>query len=282
MTSWREQARHVDGVEIHWREAGPRSGPAAGAGPVSSNLPTIVYVHGNTGCNLWFEPVMSVPGYTVLAPDLPNFGLSGHLDQADIGVYADYLQQFLRDMHVERCVLVGHSLGGAVAMRVAVDDPGLVAALVLIDSCPPGGLVTPEEHYPLIEQFRSDPALMQRALSGVCPALDDTSMLQRLTQRALRMNPIAFAGNARALARFSVEGQTGRFPGPVLVIHGSRDTIVTREMARETADAFPRGRLVPVEHVGHSITLEDPAEFLKILDRFLTSLNPGTADQENR
>jgi pimeloyl-ACP methyl ester carboxylesterase len=83
------------------------------------------------------------------------------------------------------------------------------------------------------------------------------------------MNPIAFVGNARALARFSLAGQTEGFPGPVLVIHGSLDTIITPEMARATADAFPRGRLVTVEHVGHSITLEDPALFLKILSDFL-------------
>lgn len=242
---------------------------------------SLLLVHGNTGSSLWWTRLGDVPGARLVAPDLPNFGGSDRLDPAeapgssDIDLYADYLIAFAEALKLDRPVLVGHSLGGAVAISALCRRPVLWASAVLVDSAPPSGLVTPEAHYAAIERFKTDRALLRSALGAVCPTLDDPAFLDELTDEALRMNPESFAGNARALARFDRSGDCGRYSGPVRVVWGRRDAIVTEAMARETAAAFPRGSLEILDHVGHSAMVEDPAAFREILARAVLKADPG-------
>ncbi|TVQ24049.1 MAG: alpha/beta hydrolase [Spirochaetaceae bacterium] len=247
----------VRGIRISYREEG-------------SGAQDVLYVHGNTGCNLWFEKVMSQEGCRVIAADMPNFGESDHIDTADIDLYADYMAEFCAALELENPVVVGHSLGGGVAMSLAVNHPAHVGSLMLVDSCAPGGLHTPEEHYPVIEMFRTNRDLLLQGLAATTPTLNEPEFLDRLVDAGMKMNGIAFAGNARALDAFTVEGKTASFTGPVLVVHGARDIIITREMAQETADAFPNGTAAFLEDVGHSVMVEDPDTFTRLLQEFRT------------
>jgi len=257
----------VKGRRIFYREAGV-------------GYPVLL-VHGNTGSSLWWTRVAGVPGARLVAPDLPNFGGSDRLDSAeapgssDIDLYADYLIAFAETLGLSRPVLVGHSLGGAVAISALARRPELWAGAVLVDSAPPSGLVTPEAHYPVIERFKTDRPLLRSALAGVCPTMNDPAFLDELTEEALRMNPESFAGNARALARFDRSKGCGKFSGPVFVVWGRKDAIVTEAMARATAGAFPKGSLEILDPVGHSAMIEDPAAFKKILARALRKADPG-------
>jgi len=235
----------------------------------------VLLVHGNTGSSRWWTRVMDVPGARMLALDLPNFGHSDRLDEsqapgaADIDLYADYVIAFAQALKLEKPMLVGHSLGGAVAISALCRRPELWASAVLVDSVPPSGLVTPEAHYSTIERYKTDRALLRSALASVCPAMDDPEFLDELTDEVGHMNPSVYAGNARALARFNREAECGAFPGAVHVVWGRMDRLVTEDMARRTARAFPKGSLEIVDHVGHSIIVEDPNAFMKILCRAL-------------
>ncbi len=257
----------VRGRRIFYREAG-------------SGYPVLL-VHGNLGSSLWWTRIAGVPGARLVALDLPNFGNSDRLESSeapgssDIDLYADYLIAFAETLGLSRPVLVGHSLGGAVAISALVRRPELWAGAVLVDSAPPSGLTTPESHYPVIERFKTDRPLLRSALAGVCPAMNDPAFLDELTGEALRMNSESFPGNARALARFDRSGECGAYRGPVTVVWGRKDAIVTEAMARATAQAFPRGSLQILENVGHSAMVEDPEAFREILLRALRKADPG-------
>ena len=241
----------------------------------------VLLVHGNIGSSRWWTRLPELPGARFVAPDLPNFGQSDRLEpsqapgSSDIDLYADYLIAFAETLGLDRPVLVGHSLGGAVAISALCRAPELWASSVLVDSAPPSGLVTPEAHYAAIERFKTDRPLLRSALAAVCPTLDDPGFLDKLTDDALRMNPESFAGNARALARFDRSAECGAYKGPVLVVWGRRDVIVTEAMSRATAEAFPRGTLEILDHVGHSAIIEDPAGFRDILARAVRSADSG-------
>ncbi len=243
----------VDGVEIFYREAGPAEAPA------------ILYLHGNTGSSLWYERVMVIPGFRTVAPDMPNFGHSGHIPEADIDRYADYVAGFIREMGLAPVPLVAHSLGGAVAHSLVSRNPELVSRLLLVDASAPDGLVTPEEHYEAIELYKTSRDLLRRGLAAVTPGMKDERFLDRLTDEALLMNPMAFAGNARALARINFSNALGSFAGPVLVLLGSRDTIVTRDMSERTVIAYSHAELRVLEGIGHSVMVEDPQGFRQIV-----------------
>jgi branched-chain amino acid transport system permease protein len=232
----------------------------------------VVLVHGNTGSSAWWSQVMDLPGYRVIALDLPNFGRSEALEVADIDVYADHLAAFIAALKLEAPVVVGHSLGGGVVMSLAARNPKIAKAIVLIDSASPSGLVTPEAHYPYIEMFKTNRDLLRQGLAAVTPSMKNDELLDRLTDDAMKMAPLAFAGNARALERFNYVGRAGTFKNPVLVIWGARDSIITEAMARETAAAYEGATLKIVDSVGHSVMVEDPATFRRILSGFLKAL----------
>ncbi len=234
----------------------------------TAGAPVLVYIHGNTGGKLWFELVMNAPGYRTIALDMPNFGDSGRLDTADIDTYASCVAEFLAALEVTDAVVIGHSLGGAVAMALAVHAPIRVNRLLLVDSAPVDGLHTPEEYYPVIERYKDDPELLKNALRSVTPTMQDEVFLQRLTETAMQMNPIAFAGNPRALDRFDYRGRVGEVRKTVLVVRGELDALITEDMARATAEAFPHGEFRSLEGVGHSVMVEAPARFRELVEEF--------------
>jgi len=233
----------------------------------------LVYIHGNTGSSRWFSRVMEMPGCQTFALDLPNFGRSSQLPgDADLNVYADYVAEFISAMHLKSTIVAGHSLGGAVAQSLALRYPGLVEALVLVDSSTPKGLLTPRERYPLIEMMRKDRGILSKALAATAPTLQDQAFFESLVDDAVVMAEKAWIGNAEALSHFDVSDATPSYPGPVLVIWGRGDFIITEEMARETANAFPHGELEILENVGHSVIVENPGKFTEIVAAFLAEI----------
>jgi pimeloyl-ACP methyl ester carboxylesterase len=253
----------VDGLSVFFL--------AAGAGT------PILFVHGNTGSSAWWKMSMDLPGWRTVALDMPNFGRSGPLpgyraETADLAAYAAGLARFIEEAGLERPVVVGHSLGGAVAQALVAARPELVRALVLVDSGPPSGLVTPKERHPAIEAMRANPQILHAALKAVTPTMRDDAWFAQLVADARLMAEPAWIGNAEALSRFDLRGKLAGFDKPVLVVWGRKDVIVTEAMARETAAAFPRAKLLVLETVGHSVMVEDPGLWRGILLAFLAEL----------
>lgn len=234
----------------------------------SGSGPTILYIHGNTGSSLWYSRVMDIPGYRTISLDMPNFGRSGRLDPtlvpdaSDLHLYADYVAAFIGQLGLEKPLVVAHSLGGAVAMSLVGRYPERVGALMLVDSSAPTGLQTPEDRHPLIEMMRTNPAILKSALAAVVPTLQDPEFLDALVADAQLMNPASFIGNAKALTRFDGTELCASYHGPVMVVRGTRDVIITDAMAEATVAAFPGAEFVSLENIGHSPMVEDPAGFL--------------------
>jgi pimeloyl-ACP methyl ester carboxylesterase len=221
---------------------------------------------------------MDITGARTIAPDMPNFGRSGPLPGAiAVDAYADAMAAFIRALDLGQAVIAAHSLGGAVAISLAVRHPGLVRGLVLVDSAAPSGLLTPRDRHPLIEMMRTRRDILAQALRAVVPTLKDEAFFEALVDDASKMAPAAWVGNAEALSRFDYRERCFAYTGPVLVAWGRKDVIVTEAMARETAAAFPGARLEILDGVGHSVMAEDPTRFTALVGDFVRAV-----EQERR
>lgn len=239
----------------------------------------VVLIHGNFASKRWFSELLAAPpaGARLVALDLPNFGDSDPLGgPITIAAYANAVRGFVVALGLERPVLVGHSLGGAVVLEAAAADPGAWSALVLVDGSAPEGLVTPEEHYPLLDAFQGNGPMLQQALAPMLSSRQPADFAD-LVADALRMHPDAFQGNARALHDLDLAPRLAAYPGRVLVLRGGLDPLITAEMAQRTAAAFTGAAHVDLEtwdDVGHSPATEAPERFAARLGALLEESAP--------
>lgn len=228
--------------------------------------PALVLLHGFTHTGASWDPVIAgLPQrYRALAPDIRGHGAAGDRTPADLpGVIAD-----VAALAPTRFGLVGYSMGGRIALHVALALPERVSALMLIGASP--GLADPAER---AQRRRDDDALADElqamtieafarrwaqtpVLAGVAPEVAGRAHADRL-----RSTP---AGLARALRGLGtgvlgpVWERLGELSVPVTLVVGERDAKFTA-VAQRMADRLRHGQLVVVPGAGHAVHLEAPA-----------------------
>ncbi len=259
-----ERTIDVRGKSIHIRSTDPRD----------ASWPTLLCIHGNLGSGRWFESLLAdYPGRAV-APDLPNFGQSDHIAQWSMAAYADWTGAICDELGVTTAAVVGHSLGGAVAMELLCARPALVERLILVDSSPVEGLVTPAAYHPAIEAYKADKAVLAAALKGVVPTLTDDGLFALLVDDAWKMNRDCFIGHADELGRADYRERLKGASVPVHVMRGDGDPLITEQRAADTA-AFFGAAVHTFTGCGHSPMVEQPERFHAALDELL---RPRTAE----
>ena len=235
----------------------------------------VLAIHGNfSGKNWWRELLYDPPpGSRLLIPDLPGFGESamGRDFAPSMQLYTEALRVFLDDLGVDEAVLAGHSMGGAVAMQLALSEPGRFPGMMLLSPAPLQGIETPDYMYPLLKGLRHNRRALRRALKRMMRSRVP-SYLEDLVEEAQIMHPRGFAGNARMLSNWSLQGEPARYHSPVLVVSGDRDTLVPPSSAESTARAFPGGKQILLSGVTHSPQIEAPEKVKPLLARFMQSL----------
>lgn len=247
-------------IKIHYETGGNPSGEP------------LFMVHGNFASWRWYEPTLKRlknTNFRGIAVDLPGFGDSSNPDrEITIENYAKELEGFINTFNLDKINLVGHSLGGAVCLRYALNNPDKITRLLLIDSAPAEGLITPEEYYPVLESYKHNRGLLKLALSGMIPSNDPDKMLNKLTDDALLMDPRAFSENARALEKYDYLDELAKLEAQVLFLVGEKDTLITEALLKPTADRLPNAEIKVLDHVGHAVNVEDPQRFISILKDF--------------
>lgn len=242
-----------------------------------------VLVHGVGGnAARWRRNIdaLAEAGLHVYALDLPGHGFAEKGPGRDYSVpaYAEFLKACLTELGLDRPALVGTSMGGHVSALVASEDPGRVRALVLVGGT---GLV------PMGEQRRA--ALRQRMVVTTREAIerrlqglvfDPASVTDEWITEEFRINNSPGAAEAFAiLARYFGERVDDDLVGerlarvadrlPVLLVWGAGDKQIPPEMGRAAASMLPGSRLEIVERAAHSLYLEQPDVFNRVLLDFL-------------
>lgn len=246
--------------------------------------PPLVMLHGllGQGKNLATAATgLAARGRAVTTYDLPNHGRSAWTERLSFQDMAEVLAGELTGP----VDLLGHSMGGKVAMVLALTRPELVHALVVVDIAPTsalGALTEGEsEHERHLRVMRALDlaAVTSRADADAVLAEEIHServrgfLLQNLARTpdgwAWRANLDVLARDLEALAGFPDVGSP--YEGPTLFLAGGDSDYVTEDSRSERVRLFPSARLVRLKGVGHWVHSEAPELFVEAVDRFLTT-----------
>ncbi|MGR7024534.1 alpha/beta fold hydrolase [Geodermatophilus sp. URMC 62] len=263
---------------------------------VGESGPRVVFVHGlfGQGKNWTTAAKGLADGHRVTLLDLPNHGHSPWTERVD---YLDMARMVAAELESfgEPVTLVGHSMGGKVAMQLALRRPELLRALVVVDIAPveyplTGGRTddADEEASPFgayIAAMRAvDLGALQtredadRALREAVPSrMVRSFLLQSLVREGLgsgggwrwRLNLELLERDLGELRGFPAPPPGAAFDGPVLWIAGANSHYVLPEDRARMDELFPSVRLVKVKNAGHWVHSEQPEVFLETLRRFL-------------
>lgn len=247
----------------------------------SSTAPALVCIHGaGMSSVVWMDLVRRfAPARRVVAPDLPGHGQSDRWHEISIDGYRDAVGTVCATLKLSRAILVGHSMGAAVALSCALAWPERVAGLVLLNGA--ARLPVSESVMALLERSlptgplgekeridRMPDALAELSFSPSTPA-DLRARWQAVLLAAERE---VVLDDFRACGRFDVREQ---LPGlatrriPTLLVSGRDDLLVPTGAVAKTAALLPGSRHVVVEGSGHLSHLEQPAAFYTHLEEFL-------------
>ena len=198
--------------------------------------------------------------YTVILVDQRNHGRSPHRPTMDYHLMAEDLAAFLEEQWVHECYLLGHSMGGKVAMQTALTYPDLVDRLVVVDMAP---RQFPRGHDDVFRALRGfDPATLEdrrHADELMKPLMPSRSVRQFLLKNLARdpergfrwrMNlDVLEADYEKLIGPVGKAGQT--FPGPALFVRGGASDYVRDGDLADIRRLFPAAELATVAGAGH-------------------------------
>lgn len=263
--------------------------------------PPIVLIHGITGRSDQWEPAIDelAADHTVLAPDLLGHGESAKpRGDYSLGAYASAVRDVTVAVGIDRATVVGHSLGGGIAMQFAYQFPERCERLVLVSSGGLGREVHPmlraatlpgsELVLPLLTNavLLAGGAKIGAALGrlGLQAGVDMAEISRGFASLGEAEARHAFIQTMRAVLDFGGQRVSARdrlylaANLPSLIVWGTDDPIIPVAHGREAHLAMPGSRFEELEGVGHFPQLERPREFARILAEFIAGTPPASLD----
>ncbi len=232
----------------------------------------VILIHGaGSSHQVWPAAIRRLAGQRVYAVDLPGHGRTPGIGLQSISAHADQMVEFLAALGLYQAVFVGHSMGGAIALDLAVRHAEHVAGLGLIASGAYLGVQTD-----LLNAFSNTFTLngafhlfQQRAFGAAAPA----SMTEKCMSAMREVRPSVLAADWYACSTFDVREAAGQISAPAWVIVGSEDRICPVVYSHFLAGKLPAARMQIIGGAGHMVILEQPQRVAQGLQQFLTALH---------
>lgn len=239
---------------------------------------TILLLHGlGATCDSWALqiPDLTLAGFRVLAPDARGFGKSTYPGgNARIADMARDMARLLGHLQIEEATVIGISMGGTLALQLALDHPHLVNSLVLVNTF---ASLRPDRlgvwfyfflRFILVHTMGL-PTQAKAVAQRIFPAPEQAAMRQVLIEQICQADPRGYRAAMRALALFDVAKRLGEIRCPTLVITGENDTTVSPKIQSILAEKIPTARQVVIPGAGHAASVEQPTMFNQVVLDFL-------------
>jgi 2-succinyl-6-hydroxy-2,4-cyclohexadiene-1-carboxylate synthase len=254
----------------------------------------LVLLHGFTGSTETWRPLREALGDThrVIAIDVIGHGASpapAAPERYGFERALDEIAETITELGIAAAAWLGYSMGGRLALGIAMRHPNLVSALILESAAP--GIASAAER---AERVRADRALAERIeRDGIAAFVREWEALpmwasqralpesarQRQTAQRLRNRPAGLANSLRGMGQGAQPSFWDRLPAldvPTLLVAGARDLKFAR-IAAQMQEALPDAELAIVPGTGHAVHLEQLVEFSLLVSQFLVRQGRGIA-----
>ena len=261
---------HVLGVATYVHHRGATTLP--GVPPEARQGESILCLHGAGLSGSVFDAVLDALAsrHSPLAFDQPGHGRSGGLDSlGSIERMATFTLALHKELHLEPSVLLGHGMGGAVALECALQAPEQVRALVL---CASGArLGVADEVLELHSRVAAGKERRPFRRELFAPE-SSRELIQRGFLEEMKTDPRARYGDLLACQTWTPSAALAELRLPCLVVRGEHEEEAIREEAAQLAAAIPGARLELLARAGHMLPLEAPEELSGMIEGFLADL----------
>ncbi len=249
---------------------GLRGNVVLGSGKQAKGKDTLVFIHGAGGSRTsWrLQEDYFSRQFNCYIIELPGHGAAQGPGAQEIKGYALWIKGALDELKASSPFVIGHSMGGAIAMDLALRFPALPKGLVLVSTGArlrtlPDILDGIKKAFPVTVRIISERSFAQQA-----PA----EMKQAAVAEMMKNSPDVLYGDFSACDHFDVMDKVQTIHKPTLVICGDQDTATPIKYSRYLADKIAGARLEVIAGAGHRVMLEQPVEFNKRLEAFFSSV----------
>ena len=190
------------------------------------------------------------------------------------GEYARYVWDVIKELGLDRPVIMGHSMGSGICLSVALEHGAGLGGVVGVDGADTVvGVFAEEIHRAYIESpLELQLEMSMESFRSLCSNSTPEDRTEEIAQDLLRIHPSVTAADTQAFNSFDISDRSKEIGVPVLLISGSDDFLVTPEMVRETAGRITGSKVVILDGVGHFPHTEAPDRFNPAVGEFLASL----------
>jgi len=236
-----------------------------------SDQKAVILIHRAGGSHLdWPAEFRRLIGYTVYAVDLPGHGRSTLPGCQSVGEYADALLEFLAASNRYQAVFVGHSLGAAVAMHLALEFPQHVAGLGLFSAA--ASFDVPPELVDYLSNPSTAPLGIRLIRERLLMSTTSPELAARTMSSLQKVRSSVLYGDWLACAQFDLRQRVSQIQAPAYIACGSLDRLTPPSRSRFLAEHMPFSRLEIVPAAGHLLPMEQPALLAGRLRDFLSDL----------
>ena len=250
----------VDGLDVNYYIAGQGE--------------PLVVIHGGGGdARTWSHNIEELSMYyTVYAPDLPGYGASQPLaGNYFIPELAKFIDSFSNNLGIDRFHLVGHSLGGGVALNYALEFPHKIKKLVLVSSLCLGREIAFWVRLLSIPAFLRSLGILTMALLKGIKWLVQTFMEQVEFIMPLSPASVTIGGSITTIKEQTLvlANRLSEIVMPTLLVWGAKDPIVPVSHAYAAAQVIPHCQVKVFENRGHNVHRDEITQFSSVLTGFL-------------
>ncbi|MDI6770544.1 MAG: alpha/beta hydrolase [Anaerolineales bacterium] len=244
--------------------------------------PPVILIHGAGGNHLYWPPeVRRLAPYRIFALDLPGHGKSSGVGLQSINDYVRSVVNFMDAVGLWRAVIVGHSMGGAIALTLALDHADQVGAAQRVAGLGLIGTGARLRVFPAMLSNTANPATFSLAVQTINEwafgPQADPHLKALAAKRMAETRPAVLHGDLLACDAFDVMDRLSEIRVPTLIICGTEDKLTPLTYSKTLASQIPGAALQTVDSAGHMVMLEEPRRVAGALTVFLKTVpyQPG-------